>query len=152
MAGWGQPVKDHWSAPAFDTYGFRRSELKQLADKLGIDLSTPLEEVKPTPLNGVEQKPLSEADVEILKMEIDTLKKQVRKLENERPILINRYREDDPLYLAIKIRNQEWAKYDPENDRQTRGNQTAIVKDLEDKGFSNVQAKAIEMVACPIKR
>ena len=103
MAGWGQPVKDHWSAPAFDTYGFRRSELKQLADKLGIDLSTPLEEVKPTPLNGVEQKPLSEADVEILKMEIDTLKKQVRKLENERPILINRYREDDPLYLG-KVR------------------------------------------------
>ncbi|EAM7097573.1 hypothetical protein FIV60_09915 [Salmonella enterica] len=145
-------MKDHWSAPAFDTYGFRRSELKQLADKLGIDLSTPLEDVKPTSLNGVEQKPLSEADVEILKMEIDSLKKQVRKLENERPILINRYREDDPLYLAIKIRNQEWAKYDPDNDRQTRGNQTAIVRDLEDKGFSNVQAKSIEMVACPIKR
>jgi hypothetical protein len=54
MAGWGQPVKDHWSAPAFDTYGFS-AELKQLADKLGIDLSTPLEDVKPTSLNGVEQ-------------------------------------------------------------------------------------------------
>lgn len=151
MAGWGN--SDHWSAPHFDAYGFRRSELKQLADKLGIDLSTPLEDVKPTPLNGVENKPLSEADVEILKMEIDSLKKQVRKLENERPILINRYREDDPLCLAIRIRNQEWSKYDPENDRQTRGNQTAIVRDLEENmGFSNVQAKAIEMVACPIKR
>ena len=152
MAGWGQPVKDHWSAPYFDTYGFRRSELKQLADKLEIDLSIPLEDVKPTLLTGVESKPLSEADVEILRMEINTLKKQVRKLESERPILINTFRDDDPLFLAIKIRNQEWSKYDPENDRQTRGNQTAIVKELEDKGFSNVQAKAIEMVACPIKR
>lgn len=152
MAGWGQPVKDHWSAPHFDSYGFRRSELKQLADKLGLDLSIPLEDVKPTQLSDVESKPLSEADVEILKMEIDTLKKQVRKLESERPILINKFREDDPLYLAIKIRNQEWKNYDPDNDRQTRGNQTAIVKELEDKGFSNVQAKSIEMVACPIKR
>lgn len=152
MAGWGQPVKDHWSAPHFDNYGFRRSELKQLADRLGLDLSIPLEDVKPTQQIGVDSKPLSESDVEILKMEIDTLKKQVRKLESERPILINKFREDDPLYLAIKIRNQEWSKYDPDNDRQTRGNQTAIVKDLEDKGFSNIQAKAIEMVACPIKR
>ncbi|EOB5457718.1 hypothetical protein ACIUVW_004078, partial [Yersinia enterocolitica] len=61
-------------------------------------------------------------------------------------------REDDPLYLAIQIRNQEWSKYDNENDRATRGNQTAIIKELEDKGLPNIQAKAIELVACPIKR
>ncbi|EOB5456059.1 hypothetical protein ACIUVW_002380, partial [Yersinia enterocolitica] len=61
-------------------------------------------------------------------------------------------REDDPLYLAIQIRNQEWSKYDHENDRATRGNQTAIIKELEDKGLPNIQAKAIELVACPIKR
>jgi hypothetical protein len=42
--------------------------------------------------------------------------------------------------------------YDPDNDRATRGNQVAIIQDLEGKGFSNAQAKAIEMVACPIKR
>lgn len=80
MYGWmGTTGKDHWSAPHFDSYGFRRSELKQFADKLGLDLSIPLEDVKPTQLSDVESKPLSEADVEILKMEIDTLK---NKLEN----------------------------------------------------------------------
>lgn len=148
MAAWN---KDHWSAPHFDMYGFKRSELKVLADKLGIDLTIPLEEVKPT-LTKADNKPLSDADVEMLRMEIDSLKKQIRKLENERPILIKKYREDDPLDLAIQIRNQEWLKYDHDNDRSTRGNQVAIIQTLEDKGFSNSQAKAIEMVACPIKR
>jgi uncharacterized Zn ribbon protein len=56
------------------------------------------------------------------------------------------------LLLAIQIRNTEWNMYDPDNDRATRGNQVAIIQDLEGKGFSNAQAKAIEMVACPIKR
>ncbi|VVT48021.1 hypothetical protein UYSO10_1953 [Kosakonia radicincitans] len=150
MANWNK--NDHWSAPHFDKYGFRRSELKLLADKLGIDLSIPLEQVTPTSSSSIDSKPMSEADIEMLRMEVDSLKKQVRKLENERPILIKKYRDDDPLYLAIQIRNKEWSKYDQENDRQTRGNQTAIIKELEEKGFSNVQSKAIEMVACPIKR
>ncbi|AOR59543.1 hypothetical protein [Pectobacterium parmentieri] len=153
MNGWGKPNQDHWSAPHFDAYGFRRSELKELADKLSMDLSTPLEEVTPTTFNSAESiKPMSDADIEMLRMEIDSLRRQIRKLENERPILIKKYRDDDPLYLAIQIRNQEWAKYDTENDRATRGNQVAIIQTLEGKGFSNAQAKSIEMVACPIKR
>lgn len=151
-AGWGNANQDHWSAPHFDEYGFKRSELKELADKLGIDLSVPLEDVIPTSSISAESKPMSDADIEMLRMEIDTLRRQVRKLESERPILIKKYREDDPLYLAIQIRNQEWLKYDHDNDRATRGNQTAIIKELEDSGFSNIQAKAIELVACPIKR
>ncbi|MEX9921725.1 hypothetical protein AB7X34_22440 [Proteus mirabilis] len=151
MAGWLN--NDHWSAPHFDKYGFRRSDLKELADKVGIDLSIPLEEVVPNTSVNVDSKPTSEADVEKLKMEVDSLRKQIRKLESERPILLKKYREDDPLYLAIQIRNQEWVKYDPENDRMTRGNQEAIIKELEDsKKFSNAQARAIEQVACPIKR
>lgn len=107
----------------------------------------------PNVSTNADNKPTSEADVEKLKMEVDSLRKQVRKLESERPILLKKYREDDPLYLAIQIRNSEWVKYDPENDRMTRGNQEAIIKELEDnKKFSNAQAKAIEQVACPIKR
>lgn len=150
MAGWGN--NDHWSAPHFDEYGFRRSELKALADKLGMDLTIPIGEVKPTLLNNADSKPLSDADIGKLRLEIDSLKTQLRKLEHERPILIKKYREDDPLYLAIQIRNQEWSNYDHDNDRATRGNQVSIIKELEDQGFSNAQAKAIEMVACPIKR
>lgn len=152
MNGWVKPNKDHWSAPHFDAYGFRRSDLKQFAERLGVDLSIPIEDVTPTLLADVESKPLSEADVEILRMEIESLRKQIRKLENERPILIKKYREDDPLYLAIQIRNKEWNNYDQDNDRSTRGNQTAIIKELEGKGLPNIQAKAIELVACPIKR
>ncbi|BBG61826.1 hypothetical protein [Providencia rustigianii] len=110
MAGWLN--NDHWSAPHFDKYGFRRSDLKALANKLGIDLSIPLEDVVPNVSTNIDNKPTSEADVEKLKMEVDSLRKQVRKLESERPILLKRYREDDPLYLAIQIRNREWAKYD----------------------------------------
>lgn len=32
MAGWLN--NDHWSAPNFDKYGFRRSDLKEFAEKL----------------------------------------------------------------------------------------------------------------------
>ncbi|MNC62130.1 hypothetical protein D3C75_1121220 [compost metagenome] len=91
-------------------------------------------------------------ELECARKEIAALKAQLSQYEVERPILINKYRDNDPLLLAIQIRNSEWVRYDPENDRPTRGNQNAIIKELEDKGFSNIQAKAIEMVACPIRR
>lgn len=148
MANWNK--NDHRNAPHFDLYGFRRSELTSLAEKLGIDLTIPLENIKPS--LPQDEKPLSAVDVELLKMEIETLKGVVRKLESARPILLNMYRDDDPLHLAIQIRNQEWLKYNPDNDRATRGNQSAIIRELELRGFSNAQAKAIELVACPIKR
>ena len=59
-----------------------------------------------------------EQNIEVLLAEISSLKEQIRKLESERPILLNKYRDDDPLYLAIEIRNREWANYDPENERR----------------------------------
>ncbi|WP_227741766.1 hypothetical protein [Pluralibacter gergoviae] len=150
MAGWGS--SDHWSAPHFDVYGFRRSDLKNLADKLGVDLNIPLAEITPSAPEVNNSKPLSGADVEMLRMEIDALKRQIRNLESERPILIKKYREDDPLFLAIQIRNKEWARYDHENDRATRANQASIRHELEEMGFTNRQAESIELVACPIKR
>lgn len=150
MAGWGN--NDHWSAPHFDAYGFRRSDLKKLADKLSMDLSIPLDQITPNIPAASDTKPMSEADVEMLRMEIDVLKKQIRKLESERPILIKQYREDDPLHLAIQIRNKEWSKYDHENDRATRANQASIKHELEQMGFTSRQAESIELVACPIKR
>lgn len=56
------------------------------------------------------------------------------------------------MLLAIEIRNKEWEKYDPENDRATRGNQDAIITYLQNKGYTKRQAESIELVACPIKR
>ncbi|EBQ9796992.1 hypothetical protein DM035_22975 [Salmonella enterica subsp. enterica serovar Kottbus] len=150
MAGWRN--YDHWSAPHFDVYGFRRSDLKTLAEKLGMDLSIPLDEITPGVPEPTDSKLLSGADVEMLRMEIDMLKRQVRKLESERPILIKKYREDDPLFLAIQIRNKEWSRYDHDNDRATRANQASIKQELENMGFTSRQAESIELVACPIKR
>lgn len=89
---------------------------------------------------------------EMLLGEIQQLKNKIIALSEKVPILLGELREDDPLLLAIQIRNSEWAKYDPDNDRPTRGSQAAITQELEGKGFNKRQAEAIELVACPIKR
>ncbi|NHB92949.1 hypothetical protein C5469_12670 [Photorhabdus cinerea] len=64
---------------------------------------------------------------------------------------MNNFRQDDPLALAIEIRNKEWVGYNPD-DKSTRGNQESIIIALVDRGFSKKQAECIELVACPIKR
>ncbi|EFN4213506.1 hypothetical protein FQI95_12605 [Escherichia coli] len=142
-----------WSASLFDKHGFRRVELKEFAEKIGIDLFLPLSEITLPTSDVVDNEFLDdEQNIEVLLAEISSLKEQIRKLESERPILLNKYRDDDPLYLAIEIRNREWANYDPENERATRGNQGAITTELEKRGFTSRQAASIELVACPIKR
>ncbi|EPD1271085.1 hypothetical protein ACR6AX_001242 [Escherichia coli] len=142
-----------WSASLFDKHGFRRAELKEFAEKIGIDLFLPLSEITLPTSDVVDNEFLDdEQNIEVLLAEISSLKEQIRKLESERPILLNKYRDDDPLYLAIEIRNREWANYDPENERATRGNQGAIITELEKRGFTSRQAASIELVACPIKR
>ncbi|EOC1342856.1 hypothetical protein ACI09M_002215 [Cronobacter dublinensis] len=151
MAGWGRENNNHWAAEQFDIYGFRRADLKEFAEKIGIDLDAPLEKI-----NGIEQQNrkevISETDVNLLRKEIASLKEEINNLKQEKPILLGKYRSDDPLLLAIEIRNKEWINYDPDNDRSTRGNQAAIKQELEERGFTSRQAESIELVACPIKR
>ncbi|HIG9579611.1 TPA: hypothetical protein ACYEKW_000938 [Escherichia coli] len=148
-----QNSAEGWPATCFDEYGFRRAELTEFAEKIGVDLFVSLDEITPPDHDVVENDFLNdEQNIEELRVEISLLKEQIRKLESERPILLNKYRDDDPLYLAIEIRNREWANYDPENDRATRGNQGAITTELEKRGFTSRQAASIELVACPIKR
>lgn len=100
-------------------------------------------------LNSATDKKVS---VETLQDEIRQMKNKIVELSAKVPILLGALREDDPLLLAIQIRNSEWAKYDPDNDRATRGSQAAITQELESKGFNKRQAEAIELVACPIRR
>lgn len=78
--------------------------------------------------------------------DIEELKKQV-------PILLGKYRQDDPLLLAIQTRNREWANYDEKNQR-SKPTQAAICADLRGNyGVTTEQlAKAIELVSCPINR
>ncbi|ECI3889001.1 hypothetical protein FQW43_01805 [Salmonella enterica subsp. enterica serovar Enteritidis] len=139
----------------YDRYGFKRTELQELADAMGVDLYTPIElltekDKADSPIITDDAK--NNYDSEALIREIEKLKYRIQELENERPILLKKYRNDDPLYLAIQIRNREWANYDPENDRTTRGNQAAITQELKELGVKERQAIAIELVACPINR
>lgn len=140
-------------ARACDKYGFRRAELKEFAEKLGVNLFSPMDEITQSiPEVAVSDSLNNGPTVDELRAEIALLKARIEELESERPILLNKYRDDDPLYLAIEIRNREWVNYDPNNDRATRGNQDAITTELEKRGFTSRQAASIELVACPIKR
>ncbi|EBA9121413.1 hypothetical protein CED64_08085 [Salmonella enterica] len=143
----------HYSA--YDEYGFKRDELQELADAMGVDLYTPIElltekDKAVSPVITEETK--NNYNSEALILEIEKLKHRIQELENERPILLKEYRDDDPLYLAIQIRNREWANYDPKKDPATRGNQAAIKQELKERNISEIEATAIEKVACPIKR
>ncbi|MFZ4221347.1 hypothetical protein ACEV6Q_26395 [Enterobacter ludwigii] len=64
---------------------------------------------------------------------------------------LKKYRDDDPLALAIEIRNKEWLDFNPD-DKNSRVNQDAIIMELTEKGLSKKTAASIELVACPIKR
>lgn len=64
---------------------------------------------------------------------------------------LKKYREDDPLALAIEIRNKEWVDFNPD-DKNSRVNQDAIILGLTERGLSKKTASSIELVACPIKR
>lgn len=84
--------------------------------------------------------------LKMAQIKIEELKKQV-------PILLGKYRQDDPLLLAIQTRNREWANYDEKNQR-SKPTQAAICADLRGNyGVTTEQlAKAIELVSCPINR
>ncbi|CAH6157111.1 hypothetical protein AH712_20210 [Salmonella enterica] len=102
---------------------------------------------------AVEEK--AEVSREDLENEIVRLKDEVAKLSANVPCLLGEFRDDDPLLIAIQLRNSEWSKYD-EDDRKTIPSQEALVTDLltRYKSFDMpaIQARAIEKVACPIKR
>ncbi|CNF39512.1 Uncharacterised protein [Yersinia rohdei] len=151
MAGWGSSNNDHWSAPSFDNYGFRRSELKGLAEKLGVDLDTPLDNIKAHAIKSKEPVLVGE-DINKLKVEISELKEQIKKLNTERPLFLGVHINIDPLMMAIQLRNVEWQKYD-EDDRSTTPSAIYLIEKLkQEHGMSDALARAIEKVACPIQR
>ena len=154
-------VSGYWENAEFEAMGFRRNEIFEIFPEIldglmnleGADFS----ENDEAQGSDIEEKELRTDDdflsrIAMLEKENESLMERVNQLEKERPILLRAYRDDDPLYLAIEIRNREWANYNPNNDMATRGNQEAIKKELQERGFSSRQAESIELVACPIKR
>lgn len=87
--------------------------------------------------------------------EIEQLKCKIKELEACIPNLLGKFRDDDPLKIAIELRKSEWVNYDPD-DRKTIPSQEALVAQIKehyrDFEMPDVQARAIEKVACPIKR
>ncbi|EMQ3456327.1 hypothetical protein WE682_001758 [Escherichia coli O132:H21] len=154
-------VSGYWEDPEFENIGFIRGEIFAIFPDV-LDALTKLEGANSSENDeaqgrDIEKKELRTEDdllsqIAMLEKENESLMERVNQLEKERPILLRAYRDDDPLYLAIEIRNREWANYNPNNDMATRGNQEAIKKELQERGFSSRQAESIELVACPIKR
>ncbi|ELO1490048.1 hypothetical protein R0K81_001873 [Salmonella enterica] len=100
---------------------------------------------------------ISQASQEMseLKNKIAELEREIKDLKKSLPLHLGTFiggMDKDPLYQAIRIRNSEWANYDP-NDNDTRANQQAIITELKNSyGFVEFTAKAIEKIACPIDR
>lgn len=94
-------------------------------------------------------------NIDDLENQIEDLKNQINELKLKIPYGLGKYREDDPLEIAIKVRNELWVNYN-EDDRVTIPTQDWVVKKLREEykkfGMAEIQALAIEKVACPIKR
>jgi len=136
----------------YSLHGFNRDELRDFFLRLGVDVNLEPDAQKEPSINFYDEFGRSEPSLNELKAEVERLRKLNSEMKSKIPSMLNEFREDDPLMLAIQIRNSEWSRYDPENDRATRGNQASIMQSLVERGFTNRQAETIEIVACPIKR
>ncbi len=91
---------------------------------------------------------------------IDSLKKKNEMLQRELisakamiPQMLKQYREDDPLAIAIAMRNDEWLAFNEDDPRATTPSVEYLVAKLKTEfGMSGALAAAIEKVACPILR
>lgn len=87
-----------------------------------------------------------------LMAENDELEDELIDLRLGSPIFLGKYRPDDPLDIAIKLRNAEWGAFN-ENVRSTIPSAEYLIAKLKSEyAMSDALAKAIEKVACPIQR
>lgn len=97
----------------------------------------------------------TDVSVESLQKEVDRLQIELKNLSSSVPTMLGAFREDDPLMIAIQLRNTEWANYDID-DRKTVPSQEGLVAQIKEQykifNIPEIQARAIEKVACPIKR
>lgn len=91
---------------------------------------------------------------EELKQQLDLANKEIEELKKQTPILLGKYRDDDPLLLAIKTRFDIWNNYNPNDAHYKPLDATRITKRLKKEYpcMSDRLATSIELVACPVKR
>lgn len=92
-------------------------------------------------------------ELERIQAELKLKEQKIIELESElksknAPILLNKYRNDDLLKIAIEVRNKYWSSY-PENVKSNTQIKEYIVRDY---GVSQTTAAEIEKIACPINR
>lgn len=90
--------------------------------------------------------------IEKIELENKNLKIKLNELKTNIPSLLSRYRDDDPLAIAIKLRNEEWNNYSEDSRPPSQDGLVKQIMTEYGSGMTEAQAKAIEKVACPIKR
>lgn len=137
-------------------FHFRKEQLKQVLSAAGIsyqfdDQCDIVAEVDDKSFD----KKLDGYKLEISNLldENSKLKREVYSLKSHEPKYLGVFRSDDPLLIAIKIRNTEWASYDENNVRLSTPSADYVIEKLKEQhGMSHALASAIERVACPIVR
>ncbi|HEJ9799520.1 TPA: hypothetical protein SMN65_001646 [Proteus mirabilis] len=130
----------------YDRFGFIKEDLECFFESKNINIIFNAISLCDFDVNKNKDK-----QIEKLKKEIEELKLEISKNKFGSILYLNEFRDDDPLALAIDIRNKEWSSY-VHDDKTTRGNQESIILELVNRGLSKKQAESIESVACPIKR
>lgn len=94
-----------------------------------------------------------ENEIKNLRQQLEIKDNQITKLKNNYnnkniPILLSAYRTDDPLKIAIEVRNKYWANY-PDNVKSNTQIRDYIIRDYR---VTQTLATEIEKIACPINR
>lgn len=99
------------------------------------------------------KKESSDDTMKRLMAENERLKNELSIVKDRIPSLLGQYLEQDPLLMAIKLRNEEWQHYNEDERASAPASEYLIAKLKQDYNLSsNAFAAAIEKVACPIKR
>lgn len=116
-------------------------------------LISQLSEVVADELNSIQMNDNSSEEIKKLKSELEEKDKKITELQTALsdknvPILLGAHRNDDPLKIAIEVRNKYWASY-PDNVKSNTQIRDYIIRDY---GVTQTLATEIEKIACPIDR
>ena len=116
-------------------------------------LISQLSEVVADELNSIQMNDNSSEEIKKLKSELEEKDKKITELQTALgdknvPILLGAHRNDDPLKIAIEVRNKYWANY-PDNVKSNTQIRDYIIRDY---GVTQTLATEIEKIACPIDR
>jgi len=139
-----------------EEFFFRKENLIHIFSSAGISFRidmTPDTLGHVNEINGLEDKEELKSVINSLSDQNSKLKSEIDELKNNKPKHLGLFREDDPLLIAINIRNNEWSSFDEDNARITTPSADYVIEKLKEQyGMSHALASAIERVACPIVR